>query len=174
MHVCIRCAPSCEVRFAPVPMWHAFSRLGAAASTGSGSRTSPASILCRGDARMSALVNPARLSVPVSGVSSISLRTQHTYSSLLSFWLLRRCPFFPRLHQRCAAARVAVLVSVSGRHSRLRGCSSAQSQLVIPCPWGSVHVAAFRFCCRPRALVLSCPGLPLLHQRCAGVCVPRA
>ena len=46
MHVCIRCAPSCEVRFAPGPMWHACDRPEAAASTGSGSRASPASRLC--------------------------------------------------------------------------------------------------------------------------------
>ena len=46
MHVCIRCAPSCEVRFAPVTVWHACDRPEAAASTGSGSRASPASRLC--------------------------------------------------------------------------------------------------------------------------------
>ena len=51
MHVCIRCAPSCEVRFAPGPMWRACDRPEAAASTGSGSRTSPASRLCSSSAR---------------------------------------------------------------------------------------------------------------------------
>ena len=71
-----------------------------------------------------------------------------------------------------AASRVVVCAQVPGWLARRRSCSSIQGQYAGLCPWDSAHyVSAFRFRCRPCAPVLSCPGMPLLYQRCACACV---